>query len=1317
MLRTLLWIPLWLIGLMLLVSGLALSPWGTDVLLEQGQSRGWLTYESAEGAPLDALRIDGLHLTAGQVEVRLDSLSLVWADDCLLSGRLCIDDLSLDGLRLDLHGSATTEEAPSSAGDEDAEPLSLDLPFPIELRRLSLTDIEITLADGTRLGWKSFHSGAVAEADRLTLSPTTLMSPFLALPASPGNVLALAGDAEPHDDRIVASAIDASLAAQSPLPATAEETLSDTETVPLDERKALELPAIRLPIAIEAPDLQVEDFQLTGPTDYQVPHLALAVSGEGHRVHIEPLEIETRDADIELRADITLRDDYPLDAELLAELYLPDMFPQLSGERLSLTLGGSLADLDASVSAEGPATLQADGTLNVLNPTLPFSLALQAQALRWPLGEQAATDDATIYRLEDLNLQVAGDLQGYRTELSVMASGTQLPRTRLDMTGDGNLGRFEWSPLSLTTERGSLESQGTISWTEGLDVGASIQLDDLDPGQFSDAIDDSRISGESRIEFTQDAEGWRIDVPELALDGQLQSLPFALDARLAGNDAMHWQVERLDLRQGDNRLTAQGELAEHLDFVGTLDAPRLGTISDQLGGRVRGDIVIGGTLASPQLELDVRGEALHFAANRLDDLSVVAEVNGIDDPRMDMTLEASGIEAGNQRVETLVLGLTGRLSDHRLTLNAQANDSMPLTRAELALTGGMNNDRTRYQGRLDPLSIDTQQGDIRLAEAIDFTANLDAGNLLVQPFCLRRESGGRLCLSERLDASANAGRAVVALHELPMDLISATLPDDWTVDGETQGEVTVVWQQGGADWSLDAAIDSRLSLQGVDAYGQPWELPESRLSLTSDATPAQAELGLEASLAEAGDMTLTLNIDQPLEAGDLSGTLSLEGIRLAPYRAFVTGVDVFEGDIGGEVDIAGTLDNPDLDGTLQMTGLRASGGELPLDLHDGELTIELMGNRGSIDGFIAAQEGRLTLDGNARWPSRESWQASLTVDGRDEPLLIDMPEFGRLRIAPDLSIDTAPSHLRIRGRVEVPWARLEVGQIPPSATSPSPDEVIISEREDRAAEQARRSDDDTGGDTATSEALANAGMPLDMQIDLALGPDMQLDAYGLESGLQGNLEVRQGRGPLQLFGDVNLVDGRFSAFGQELLIRRGEILFSGPTDQPLLDFEAIRDPEVTEDGVIAGLRVTGPASSPQLTVFSEPAMDETRALSYLLRGRAPEDGDADGALTSALIGLSLSRTGSTVGQIGEVFGVDELALDTAGAGDDSQVVVSGYVFDDLKVSYGVGIFSPIAELTLRYTLWQNLYLEAVSGAAQAVDLVYRFSLGNTANAP
>ncbi|MGM0928004.1 MAG: translocation/assembly module TamB domain-containing protein, partial [Pseudomonadota bacterium] len=106
---------------------------------------------------------------------------------------------------------------------------------------------------------------------------------------------------------------------------------------------------------------------------------------------------------------------------------------------------------------------------------------------------------------------------------------------------------------------------------------------------------------------------------------------------------------------------------------------------------------------------------------------------------------------------------------------------------------------------------------------------------------------------------------------------------------------------------------------------------------------------------------------------------------------------------------------------------------------------------------------------------------------------------------------------------------------------------------------------------------------------------------------------------------------------------------------------------------------------------------------------APNDSDTDGALTSALVGMAVGQAGGAVGGIGQAFGVSDLTLDTAGSGEDSQVTLSGQLTDDLEVRYGVGVFSPIAELTLRYNIWRSLYLEAVSGAAQAVDLVYTFS--------
>ena len=197
-----------------------------------------------------------------------------------------------------------------------------------------------------------------------------------------------------------------------------------------------------------------------------------------------------------------------------------------------------------------------------------------------------------------------------------------------------------------------------------------------------------------------------------------------------------------------------------------------------------------------------------------------------------------------------------------------------------------------------------------------------------------------------------------------------------------------------------------------------------------------------------------------------------------------------------------------------------------------------------------------------------------------------------------------------------------------------------------------------------------------------------------------------------IYGEVNIAKGSYyRALGQELSIRKGQILFNGPAEQPYLSIEAIRDPDNVEDDVIAGVRVTGPADKPEVNIFSDPAMPQQNALSYILTGKnldAESSGDSSSAMTTALIGMGLAQSGQLVGDVGEAVGVKDLSLSTSGAGDDSQVTISGYIAPGLQVKYGVGIFNQVDEFTLRYKLMRNLYVEAVSGLDQAVDLLYQF---------
>ena len=1320
LLKLLFLLPLLVAGMMLLALGLALSPWGTGLLLEEGAKQGFYQLERAEGAPLDRLVLHGFQLETGAFEVDAERVELSWATDCLLKGRLCIEALAVQGGQIRLQQADTAEPEEPAPPAEPMAPITL--PLPLEIRSLTLDDIQIALADGTRIEWQAFSTALQAEGGQLLLQPTQLMQLQIKLPpdAPPLALSEAAGDAviketaegsvikETAEGSVVSqAALEAALAVQAPV-------VSAPPTIPLEQRERIVLPDITLPLAVSAPHIELNGVALSGPVDYSLRHLTLALEASGQDVEIVALEVASLDADLQLSARVSLRDDYPLTANLQLALWLPELMPELAGQRLDLQLAGSLADLTAELTATGPVEAQLLAQADVLDPVLPFNAGLESPLLQWPLPRtvESAGEDAEPgepYVVEDLKLEASGSLAAYHTTLAMEVEGPVIPLTGITLTGNGDLQHFAWVPLSLNQGGATVESRGQVSWHEDLLVEASVLLDSVDPGRFTDAMA-GRLNGEIEASFAQSAAGWQLSVPQLAIDGELQELPLSLRARLAGDSNMQWEIQQFDFRQGENRMTANGTLSRsRMDVSGDMSLTQLGTLHDELSGSLRGSFRTGGSLEQPRLTLDLLGETLAFADNRLQQLELNARVEGLDDPMLSGELGIDRLSAAGQHFSRIDMTLDGRLSAHQLELEISAGRWMALSRAALRLEGGLASEQQRYAGRITQLDLDTDVGDMRLADPMAFQADLATARVQVRPFCIRREQGGALCLEETLEAGAEQGQARLAVSDLPMELLEPWLPEEWSASGETELQLQAAWRQGGQQWSLEADLDSRLDLAGVDMYGQPWSLDNTQLRANIDAGQAQVELDLELTLDDAGRIQLDLLLNDPLGAGLLDGTLAFHDVELSRYRPLAPGLEELEGVLFGRLAITGERDNPALEGDLELAGLRASGFELPLVVEDGRLRIEFAGDNGRIMGYVATEEGRLVIDGSAEWPAVDAWSIDIQLDGTQQPLLASLPQFGRLRVAPDISIAINPELLLVRGDVRVPWARLEIGDSPPSAVSPSPDEIIITRRDEMRARRQAAVEATAGDDEMAAAALREAGMVLDVRLDLHLGPDMLLDTAGLEAGLAGTLQVRQENGPVQLFGEVSLVDGRFRAYGQDLLIRQGQLLFSGPPTQPLLDFEAIRNPNVTADDVIAGLRVSGFAAEPRLALFSEPAMDEAWALSYLLRGRAPQDGDTDGALTSALIGLTLGQTGGVVGSIGQAFGVDDLALETTGVGDESQVVVSGHLTEDLRVSYGVGIFSPIAELTLRYTLWRDLYLQAVSGAAQAVDLIYSFS--------
>jgi translocation and assembly module TamB len=236
-------------------------------------------------------------------------------------------------------------------------------------------------------------------------------------------------------------------------------------------------------------------------------------------------------------------------------------------------------------------------------------------------------------------------------------------------------------------------------------------------------------------------------------------------------------------------------------------------------------------------------------------------------------------------------------------------------------------------------------------------------------------------------------------------------------------------------------------------------------------------------------------------------------------------------------------------------------------------------------------------------------------------------------------------------------------------------------------------------------------------LNISVGNELRIDGMGLKGKLQGTLKLQQQafRPPL-LFGNIKVNQGSYKFMGQTLKIRTGEVQFVGPTSLPNLNIEAIR--EIKTEDLVAGVRVTGTPSRPVVTLFSNPAKEQAEILSYIIKGsgfNSANNEQNNSLMMGAALGLGSQVGGGAINNLGntatgliEEFGFSNVQLDT---NDEGRVAISGFIGDNLMVKYGVGVFNPGYEMTVRYYLLSQLYLETVSGTlGQSLDIYYNFNI-------
>ncbi|MGG6195641.1 autotransporter assembly complex protein TamB [Pantoea allii] len=1242
-----------LIFLVLLFAGLAFLIGTTPGLhlVLNGASR-WvpgLSINKVDGGWRN-LTLSGLRYEMPGVSVNAGTIHLAVDLNCLLHSSICVNDLTLKDISVVVDSKKMT---PSTAPPEEESGTSnLSTPYPISLRHVGLHNISVKV-DESAISLADFTTGLQWQDRALTLNPTHIQSLLIALPKA----------AQVAKEQVVQPKIQQPQPDEKPL----GETLQALFAKPLLPA----LPDFQLPLDIDVQEILGEQLRITGDTDISVSRLRVKAKTLDRHMQLQTLEVDSNLGKLNGSGQATLADNWPVDFALNGEVNVDPV----KGEKLSLTLKGAMRDeLKLALNLSGPVRAQLDASAQPAVAGLPLALNLTSPQLRWPLT------GAIQYQADNLNYQFKGKATDYVMSLRTSVKGESVPPATVALDGKGNVQQFSLDKLRVAALQGNIDLTALVDWSKAISWRSELTLDGINTArQYPDWP--AKLDGKITTRGSLYGGSWQVSVPQLMLKGNVKQNAVSADGTLRGNSYNQWDIPGIKIALGRNHLDVKGSLSDTLNLDASVDAPHLDNALPGLGGVVKGDIKARGTLKAPQLLADLTATGLRWQQLLVRRITLKSDLRSSEQIAGKLQLRVEQLTQDALNISLLTLNADGDEKQHQLKLNVQGK---PVS-GQLALTGSFDRQTEQWKGNLNNTRFDTPVGEWRLtrAMAIDYVNQKQTAT--IGPHCWQNPNA-QLCVPEPIEAGPD-GHAHVVLNRFDLAMLKPFLTNQTQLSGVFSGDARVNWTADGKLPTGSLALKGNGVKVAQDVQGNTLPVAFNTLNINAALRDGRAQLDWLIRIVNNGQLDGNVQITDPQQRRTLGGNVNIRNISLAIINPALMQGESIKGNLNSNLRLGGTAQQPQVFGQLGLKDVNVKGNFMPVDLTRASLNMVFNGMSSTLNGLLQTAQGNINLTGDADWSQLDNWRARVAAKG--SRVRVTVPPMVRMDVSPDVVFEATPAAFNLDGRVDIPWARITVQEVPESAVGVSSDEVMLDKNLKPIEPQ-------------------TASIPINSNLIIHVGNDVRLSAFGLKARLNGDLKMVQDKSGLGLNGQINIPSGRFHAYGQDLIVRKGELQFAGPPDQPYINLEAIRNPDATEDSVTAGLRVTGLADEPKVEVFSDPAMSQQEALSYLLRGQGlKSDGDGN-ALTSALVGLGVAQSGQVVGKIGETFGVSNLALDTTGVGDSQQVQVSGYVLPGLQVKYGVGIFDSLATLTLRYRLMPKLYLEAVSGVDQALDLLYQF---------
>ncbi len=1018
---------------------------------------------------------------------------------------------------------------------------------------------------------------------------------------------------------------------------------------------------------------------------------------------------------------------------------------------LSIAAAGS-AEQVARWQGQGPLHLRADGRLRPAGGAIAADLALGLDsplAPWWPTVPMKPGRPDSLGRLAaELRVQgrVAGDSVSVRLTAD-LAGTADWSRAYLAGAADFLLSA-PWSGTavidSLDLALPGLDLRGAADLSRdrlALRLGGHLRTPCPTAERFVPAVADTRLETAFAV---QTAGSWDEPSLDLTLDGSAVS-----PALEVGRATLNLRGGRRDLTL---RLNAGGGLVRHgITLADSLRLrvrlrPALGEdlrLPDRMQAEVAADALAGPRFEHAHLRarLDFAPTAPLAASVELDTLDVgytglTVQAGGRLDAGMVELLAAVHLTAPCPLLESLVPALAGGTIAAEATLALQGPRDDP--RVDLRVVGSARTDVAAVPQLVLAVTGDRQalHADLQAGGGIELGGRALADSLRLNAALVAADSDS-LPLQVGATAWQGSRRLGLAAAAAVDSLIVVRLD---TLELQVAGERVRLAEP--ATVRLDTARQA-LDVSRLLLRGDPGTL-DLRLHLEPSAAAIHGSTDLlltEAMLqvfapnpfwSRDGGLDLGITGEVDLDIGrtgaGFSGGVDL---RLMPHRqdpqlAAALRFGLAAGDSGGlgadfsvsaadTVLVAGSLLWPGRVDLARGQWVPDPQRLLEVSVPEQELVTQVMRRlvpqglavRGAIR--VGANAGLAVAGGP---PSPDAPPPFLTGVVAAERLQIETPNGSRVEVVLDCRLAGTPADPRLEGTVRVPSGFVRIPELPRN--------LLPQEGEARLWTAAASDSLALFAGPAPAwgpDEAGRSGTPFfpDLALAVELPGNLRIHGYGLDVEVSGEIDVSRGRDPKgrpgpALVGQARSVEGSLRFMNRMFRIERAEALFTGEVPaNPTLDM--LLQTEIS--GTTIRLAVTGRASAPVVDLTSNPDMNQTDIMAYLLfgrpigdldneqRGRMDEEPDASQQLRENLTGLALAfGTADLQSSVSSTLGVDivELGSDQSGG---STLTAGKYISPKVLLKYNASLEKAGSYyVTLEYAISQVFKLVSTYGQGE-----------------